>query len=192
MEKVLISITVFCLGISVIYSIECYNYPKSVQELVPVQVIKQNVKQFEAKVRTNRIKQVMFDYRGPEPDSKELMDFLNEHPKVTSVIRLNGESKDSNGLSIREEAEICNSKGVTFYYKPMLKDYKLWAESIIPIMLKENVFVHCHYGYDRTGFIFGYKLIKYHKYSFNDIWIMNGWNKYDKYSKKFYPILEHL
>lgn len=192
MEKLLISSLVFCLGIGFICVVETCNYPIPEQEPVPVQIVKQNVKHFESKQTGSKFKKIKYDYRSSEPTVQELDVFLKKHPSITTVIRLNGTGKDSNGLNLETEAKICDDHGVKFIYSPMSKNYKQWAESIMPVMLKENVLIHCHHGYDRTGFIFAYKLMKYHNYSFNEIREMNKWDKYDTYSKKFYPILKKL
>ena len=193
MEKLLISIVVFCIGIGFIAQVEKCNYPIPEDKLVPVTVVKQNIANFESKT-SSKFKKVMYDYRSSEPTAKELVDFLKSHPEVTTVIRLNGVGKDSEGLGVDIEQFICKNNNVQFWYFPMGSFHKQkdWAETITKIMLKETVLVHCHHGYDRTGFIFAYKLIKYHGYSFEQVRKMNGWDKYDTYSKKFYPILREL
>ena len=191
MEKLLISFLVFCCGITAIVQVEECNYPIPEQKLLPIQKVKQNIAKFESKTGS-KFKTVMYDYRSSEPTVAELDDFLKSHPEVTSVIRLNGNEKDSNGFGIGLTARICDQNNVNFYYIPMTDNYQKWAESVINIMLKETVLVFCHRGYDRTGFVFAYKLIKYHGYSFEQVRKMNGWDKYDKYSKKFYPTLKKL
>lgn len=179
MEKLLISFLVFCCGITAIAQVERCNYPVN--------------HKLKATAQSNwKVEKVLSDYRSNEPTDLELESFLRKHEDVTTVIRLNGEGSDSDGLSIKKEKEICKQFGVKFIYSPMQKDYSKWARSLMTVMLKEKVLIHCHHGYDRTGFIVGYKMIKYHNYSFNQVRKMNGWDKYDTYSKKFYPVLREL
>lgn len=191
MEKLFVSVVVFCLGIGFIAQVEKCNYPIPEDKLVPVTVVKQNIANFESKTGS-KFKTMMYDYRSGEPTAKELREFITQYPDVDVIIRLNGEGKDSDGLGIEREKKLVQSLGRAFKYIPMTNDYKKWAESIMPIMLKNNVLVHCHHGHDRTGFIFAYKLIKYHSYPFNQVRKMNGWDKYDVNSKKFYPVLREL
>lgn len=190
MEKLLISILIFCSSITMIAQVEKCNYPER-DKTIPLEQSMVTTEKPEKPV-FSKFKRIKYDYRSAEPTPGELRKFLKEHPEVTTVIRLNGTGKDSNGFGTIQESKVCESLGVNFMYIPMTNDYKAWAESIMPIMLKENVLIHCHHGYDRTGFIFAYKMIKYHNFRMEQVRNMNGWNKYDKYSKKFYPVLNQL
>lgn len=190
MGKNINSILIFVGVMGTIRQIESCNYPIPKENLVPVETIKANIKSFEEK--GTKFKQVMWDYRSSEPTAKELDKFLKDHPEVTTVIRLNGEGVDSDGLKVAKERSVCQKYAVKFDYLSMITPYDEWAETITKVMLKETVLIHCHHGYDRTGFIFAYKLMKHHGYSFDNVRKMNGWDKYDVNSKKFYPILKSI
>lgn len=191
MGKNINSILILIVGMGIIYQVETCNYPIPKENLVPVETIKANVKSFEEK--GSKFKQVMWDYRSNEPSYKELYDFLTAHTNVTTVIRLNGEGRDGD-FAIETEKILCQSLGVNFIYSPMPfnYNYKDWAETITKVMLKETVLIHCHHGYDRTGFMFAYKLMKHHGYTFNQVQKMNGWDKYDVNSRKFYSTLKSV
>ena len=131
------------------------------------------------------------DYRSGELTYQEFDDFLKTKP-VHIVIRLNGQSSDSFGLGIEEERKLCQKHGIVFKYLPMRKPYEKWAQDVGRILNMNSCLVHCKWGHDRTGFVVGYNLIKYHKKTFEWIRKYNEWNKNDRYSKKFYPILRKL
>jgi len=191
---------IFVLSLTFIWQVEKCNYPIPKDRIVPAKVISKNIEQFEESKPQSKgdkfFKTTMYDYRSAEPTVSQLDAFLKSHPEVTTVFRLNGSGKDSDGLGIGIEQRICANNGVTFWFLPMgsFHKHKDWAETITKIMLKETVLVHCHHGYDRTGFIFAYKLMKYHNYTFDQIRKMNGWDrkKGDINSKQFYSTLRKL
>ena len=187
---------IFTLTLTFIWQVEKCNYPIPKDRIVSAKVISKNIEQFEESKSQSKgdtfFKATMYDYRSAEPTASQLESFLKTHPKVTTVFRLNGNGKDSNGLTIEKETVICERMGVRFYYTPMLQNKDNWANVIMPTMLKETVLIHCHHGYDRTGFIFAYKLMKHHGYSFKQVQKMNKWDKYDVNSKQFYSTLRKL
>lgn len=189
---------IFTLGLTFIWQVEKCNYPIPQDRIVPAKTISKNIEQFEESKPQSKgdkfFKTTMYDYRSAEPTAKQLDEFLRTHPEVTTVIRLNGEGVDSDGLRVAKERSICEKYGVKFDHLSMITPYEEWAEIIMKTMLKETVLIHCHHGYDRTGFIFAYKLMKYHNYTFDQIRKMNGWDrkKGDINSKQFYSTLRKL
>lgn len=131
------------------------------------------------------------DFRSKELSQTDLVQSIRTLG-IECVIRMNGNGKDSDGLSVRQEEEICKKQGIEFFYLPMTKPYNEWAEEVIYYMFQYKSLIHCHHGYDRTGFIVAYLLMKYENYSFEEARKLNGWDKYDTYSKKFYPTLKRL
>lgn len=187
---------IFTLTLTFIWQVEKCNYPIPKDKMVSVKTISRNVEQFEESKPQSKgdkfFKATMYDYRSAEPTAKQLETFLKNHRDVKLVIRLNGTGKDSNGFPTISESKVCEKMGVDFVYLPMTEDYDEWAKSVVKLMLTNTVLVHCHHGYDRTGFIFAYKLMKYHNYSFKQVQKMNGWDKYDVNSKQFYSTLKKL
>ena len=163
------------LLIGTIYCVESYNYS--------------GIKEVRTSVKS-KVKYSLGHYRSSELSKEELKEFLLNH-SVKTVIRLNGEKGDSDGLSIADERKICRLYGVKFIYLPMTTPYDKWAKKVISQM-NETTLVHCHHGYDRTGFIFAYLGMTKYGYTFNQVRKMNGWDKWDKYSKVFYPTLKGL
>lgn len=131
------------------------------------------------------------DYRSGEVSALTEEQFLQYRP-VQMVIRMNGQSSDSNGLSIEEERRLCQKYGIVFKYLPMKKPYEQWGLKVAKLMQSNTCLVKCHHGYDRTGFVVAYYLMVYKHKKFDWVQRYNGWNKYDRYSKKFYPTLKNL
>lgn len=76
------------------------------------------------------------------------------------VVRLNGEGKDSGGLSIEKEAEICRRLKLRFYYVNIEGDIQGKAEDLSRLLSGGNVLVHCRNGAHRAPAIVGYYLKK--------------------------------
>lgn len=96
------------------------------------------------------------------------------------VIRLNGNGKDSEGVSHAEEQALCKRYGVSFialnahegYQKG--KGYQGSASRAHQLLLKGATLIHCRHGYDRTGAMVGSHLRTMGK-SVEEILEHNGW-----------------
>lgn len=106
---------------------------------------------------------------------------------VTTVVRLNGNGKDGNHISIEEERRICEENGIQFHYFNI--EGGGVDEKVREILLKGDCLIHCRHGFDRTGAMVGYHL-KYLGWNKEEIIKHNKWERYiekkgEKYKKYF-------
>lgn len=116
---------------------------------------------------------------------------LCKHRQITRVIRMNGDGKDSAGVSIQEEKDICNYYGIHFQYINI--DAKKGEEYRINQLLKlGNCLIHCRHGYDRTGAMVGYHL-RQNGYSKKYVIEHNDWNDYvERKGKRYQKYFDYI
>jgi len=116
------------------------------------------------------------NWRSAAPSEDELISIISNN-NIKTVIRFNGDGSDSGGLSIKEEAEICNANGCKFYKLSSRDD----QDTVNKLLNAGNALVHCHHGADRTGGnIGGWLYIKgwgTTKKIWNYTTQYNGWNR---------------
>jgi len=131
--------------------------------------------------------------RSGQPTLQQLETMLASG-QFRQVIRLNGNGKDSDGVSHADEQALCERYGVTFialnahegYQKG--KGYQGSAMKAHDLLLKGETLIHCRHGYDRTGALVGAHLVELGKEG-EFVVDYNGWERYleekPKYRKYF-------
>lgn len=112
-------------------------------------------------------------YRSAQPDQDQLNRMLNEYP-IDVVIRLN---RDTDGMTVEEEAYICRNHTVQFYYFNIEGNIPEVYSQIRNLLRGGNALVHCRHGYDRTGVIMGLWL-KEQGATEAEILAFNQWQNY--------------
>lgn len=85
------------------------------------------------------------------------MDTLFANYGIKTIIRLNGNGKDSGGVSIEEEAALARKYHIQFYHLNAHEGYKAGFgylssnQSIADMLDQDDVYIHCKHGFDRTG-----------------------------------------
>lgn len=135
---------------------------------------------------------------GEQPTKDELIEIIEAGADV--IVRMNGNGKDSGGMSIEEEARICADNGARLmfinahmgYIKG--RGYVKSGELISDIMKDGNVFLHCLHGFDRTGHVMAVYLNRVLGWSAKEIILLNGWETYliDKSEGDYYKYYESL
>jgi hypothetical protein len=84
---------------------------------------------------------------------KELLGTIIDDYGIKTIIRLNGDGRDSRHksshpyTSIQSEQQLANSKGVSFYKLSSTRD----QDQVNSLLDSGNVLIHCAHGADRTG-----------------------------------------
>lgn len=114
------------------------------------------------------------NYRSAQPSLEQLESVLGKGA-IRTVIRLNGNGKDSGGVPAEQEKALCEKFNTRFLViNPHRKD----APRIIHQLLSEGrCLIHCKHGFDRTGAMVGYHLRKL-GYSKEEVIQYNGWEGY--------------
>lgn len=138
---------------------------------------------------TREIPDGMHNYRSAQPSLSEL-DRICASGLITRVIRMNGDGKDSGGMSIQTERQICEKYGLEFLH---VNAHSSGAEEKIRELLSggRNL-IHCRHGYDRTGGMVGYYLRRM-GYSTEEVIQHNQWDGYlerkGKRYEKYYKLI---
>lgn len=114
------------------------------------------------------------NYRSAQPSLEQLESVLGKGT-IRTVIRLNGNGKDSGGVPAEQEKALCEKFNTRFLViNPHRKD----APRIIDQLLSEGrCLIHCKHGFDRTGAMVGYHLRQL-GYSKEEVIQYNGWEGY--------------
>jgi len=95
------------------------------------------------------------NYRSAQPSLEQLEAVLRKGA-IRTVIRLNGNGKDSGGVPAEQEKAECEKFGTRFL---VLNPHREDTPEIVHQLLSEGkCLIHCKHGFDRTGAMVGYHL----------------------------------
>lgn len=114
------------------------------------------------------------NYRSAQLSLAQLETVLRSG-SIQTVIRLNGNGKDSGGVPAEQEKSLCEKWDARFVViNPHLGD----APEIVHDLLSEGrCLIHCKHGFDRTGAMVGYHLRQL-GYSREEVVQHNAWEGY--------------
>lgn len=116
---------------------------------------------------------------------------IGQSGKYQTVIRLNGEGKDSGGVSLAVQDSILRGYGVRTIF---LNAHGERQNEVIHNILDKykGVLVHCLHGYDRTGAMVGYHL-RQSGLSIKEVIDHNKWESYlDKKGCDYYQYFKQI
>jgi len=114
------------------------------------------------------------NYRSAQLSLEQLETVLR-NGAIRTVVRLNGNGKDSGGVSAEQEKALCEKFNTQFL---LIDSHRKDAPQIIHNLFSEGqCLIHCRHGFDRTGAMVGYHLRQI-GYSRDEVIRHNGWENY--------------